>query len=333
MSTRLIIISLLLVLALPVIAQEEENPAIVDTTLTLDDGTLIRYRGTLMAIDQPAGESRNEALRDERVPLGYGWDTVTTWREGDLRPQPITAPGRVTTEFIDLYYSKYIPERPGLNMAEYMDYAYHIVKDNLGWTLDAPLELWIPHDAKEYAKTYGLSWWLPGDMWQGGIVLEPIAMITARGIALEVLTRLYVEWQIRERTGDRLPYWFIYGAGAMFGGEGWILKGQVDALVGVVEIECDQATMIRDLELFRDREMMLREAEVPGTHEAERNRCRIAFWRSYRLAEKIILNEGVSTFRNVIQALEDDGDLSFASAVLKVYGKDIEQLISDNEPW
>jgi len=340
MNIRPITALLMMLIALPAIAQElgqdaDLQPTHVDTTFTIESGRTLRYKGELPDEDHAAGMQRAKAMEDERVPLGYGWRTIRTWREGDLRPEPVFEPGRVLSEFIDLSFSSFLPDEVGKNMSEFMDFAYFAVKDALGWTLpDAkPLKVWAPHDAKAYFAEYGLCWWVPGDMWEDGVVVQPIQMITARGIAMEALTHLYVEWQLRRKTGDRLPYWFMYGAGAFIGGEGWILKGQVDILYDKYTVNIGQTEMLRDIELFRDREIMRQETDTPGSMEDERSLSRIAYWRAFKLVENIIAREGIGQFKSLIDTMEAEPSLSFADAVQRIYGKNLDTLILNNEPW
>jgi hypothetical protein len=220
-------------------------------------------------------------------------------------------------------------------MAEYADYAYFAIKDRLGWELPGGelIPVSTPLDLKTYGNRFGLPWWAPGDVQDGRIVLEPISVITSRKIAMECFIHYYLEWQLRERTGDRIPYWFMYGAGAYFGAEGWVLKGQVEVLAPEFEIEVDQATMIRDLEIFRDRELMMREVEQPGVLEMERHRSRFAYWRAFRLLENIMIGEGLKPFKAAVAAMEADPELSFEAAVAEHYGKSLAALVTEHQPW
>ncbi|MBN2170071.1 MAG: hypothetical protein JW819_01975 [Candidatus Krumholzibacteriota bacterium] len=321
-----------LALSVPPAAAQDEG-AVVDTTFTTEQGVQLRYRGVLKPGDQAEAAARAEARRDDRVPLGYGWKTVMTWQEGDPRPEPLITDDRIVTEFFDIRFSPYVPRKVAASFAEYGDFAHFAIKDRLGWEAPAPIPLQVPFDMKAYGLEYGLPWWMPGDVRGDTIVMQPISAITARGICMESMTHLALEWHLRRLTGDRLPYWLVYGAGAFIGGEGWVLEGQVDVLRRDRNVEVDQATMVRDLELFRDRELMMREVARPGGFEEERCRSRIAFWRAYRLAEAIITQSGLQTFKTLVETMAADPALSFADAVRRVYGMGPDELVAAHEPW
>ncbi len=327
-------LALLALACLAAAAWAQDEPAVVDTTFVSEEGTVLRVRGQLPAIDMPGGKERAEALpHDDRVPLGYGWQTVRAWKEGDLRPRPEEGEGFVRTEFFDLRYSRSVPPLAAKAFVEYGDFVHFAIKDRLGWTVEEPALLAVPLDGKSYTRRYGLPWWIPGDVRGDTMVVQPISAITSRGIAMETLTRIYVEWQLRQRTGDRLPYWFLYGAGAHLGGEGWILEDQVNALVEEYEIEIDQQTMIRDLEIFRDSALMLEELESPGSLEEERCRSRLAFWRAYKLAENILIREGQAAFGKLVAAMAADPALGFDEAARQTYGKGVDALVAEHAPW
>ncbi len=325
-----------LAMALPAAAQDDAA-AVVDTTFISEDGQILRYRGVLPSIDKPGSAERvAEMTQDDRVPLGFGFRTLRLWKEGDPRRQPEISETHVISEFVDLEFDgPYVPINAALGMAEYGDYAYFALKDRLGWELPGgePVPVSTTLDLKGYGKRFGLPWWAPGDVQDGRIVLEPISVITSRKIAMECFIHYYFEWQMRERTGDRVPYWFLYGAGAYFGAEGWVLKGQVEPLAPTLDTEVDQATMIRDLEIFRDRELMMREVEQPGVLEMERNHSRFAYWRAFRLLENIMTGEGLKPFKAAVAAMEVDPELSFEAAVAEHYGKSLEALVTEYEPW
>lgn len=333
---KLTMLLLALTLALPAAAQDH-GAAVVDTTFTSEDGHTLRYKGAMPAVDKPGGEERvAEMTQDDRVPLGYGFRTLRLWKEGDPRRQPEISETRIVSEFVDLEFDgPYVPLNAALGMAEHADYAYFAIKDRLDWELPGgePMPVSTPLDLKGYGKRFGLPWWAPGDVQNGRIVLEPISVITSRKIALECFTHYYLEWQLRERTGDRIPYWFMYGAGAYFGAEGWVLEGQVVVLAPEFQTEVDQATMIRDLEIFRDRELMMREVEQPGVLEMERHRSRFAYWRAFRLLENIMTGEGLKPFKATVAAMEADPALSFEAAVAEHYGKSLTALVTEHEPW
>jgi len=313
---------------------QDQEPAQVDTTFVTEQGQVLRYKGTLPFSDKPGGEERFEDRRDDRVPLGYGWRSITDWKSGDPRPEPQIEPGHVVTEYVDLHYSPELRDYFGKNFAEYFDYVYHDIKDRLGWTVDKPLQVVAPKDLETYAKQYGFPWWIPCELVGDTLVVETIQAITARGIAIESMTRSYVEYLLRKKTGDRLPYWFIYGAGATLAGEGWILKGQVEVLKPEEwKLDIDQATMEKDLELFRDPQIAAKELAAAGSTEEERTLSRIAFWRAYKLMEDVLLKEGIGTFKTLVETMEADPKLSFEDAVQQVYGKSVDALLSEHAPW
>ena len=323
-------------LAAPALAQDDGH-AHVDTTFVTEEGTTLRYRGVLPAVEQPGGPERVESMaQDDRVPLGYGFRTLRLWKEGDPRPEPEVSETRVGSEFVELDYAgPYVPETTALSMAEFADYAYFGIKDRLGWELPGGkrMPMAIPFDLKFYGKDYGLPWWVPGDVRDGQVIIQPISVVTSRGIAMEAVIHYYVEWQLRERTGDRIPYWFLYGAGAYFGAEGWVLKDQAEVLKGTYDIEIGHDTMVRDLEIFRDGELMMQEVETPGILEDERCRSRLAYWRAFRLVENIMSVEGLKPFKAMTAAMESDANLSFADAVQAGYGKSLEALLNEHKPW
>ncbi len=332
----LTILLLAVTAALPAAAQDNAD-AIVDTTFVNEEGQTLRYKGVMPSVDKPGGQERAEELAiDDRVPVGFGFRSLRLWKEGDPRRQPEISETHIVTEFVDLEYDgPYVPVNAALGMAEHADYAYFAIKDRLGWELPGgePMPVSTPLDLKTYGKRFGLPWWAPGDVRDGRIVLEPISVITSRKIALECFTHYYLEWQLRQRTGDRIPYWFLYGAGAYFGAEGWVLKIQAEALASVFDVYVDQATMIADLEIFRDRELMMREVERPGILEDERNRSRFAYWRAFSLVEGIMVGEGLKPFKATVAAMEADPELSFAAAVAAHYGKSLAALVDEHEPW
>lgn len=313
---------------------DEDAPAVVDTTITTPEGMILRYKGVLPPEDAPGSAERVEQLiaPDDRVPFGYGFKSLRLWKEGDPRPAPQVSETRVITEFVDLQYAgPYVPRENALAMAEFADYTYFGIKDRLGWELDAPFPLVMPLDLDHWGSESGLPWWVPGDVQADRVVLQPISVITSRGMAQQCLTHYYVEWQLRRRTGDRLPYWFLYGAGAFFGDEGKILQGQVEVL-GDRELDIDFATMTRDLEIFRDRALMMREVETPGILEEERLASRVAYWRAFRLVRDLMLGEGIGPFKALVAAMEADPALSFADAVQRHYGKSLDALIAAYSP-
>jgi hypothetical protein len=304
----------------------------VDTTIVTEQGDVIRYRGPLSGITgKPSAEEMAE--RDDRVPVGYGWNSLRAWAEGDPRPEPTFEQGVVITEFVHLNYSPSLRPGVGKAFAEYWDYIYYAIHERLGWTLDAPVPVRVPLAAKDYGREYGLPWWIPADVQDGVIVSQPISMITSRGIAMESLTHAYVEWQLRRKTEDRMPYWFLYGAGAYLGAEGWILQNQAEILAGEYDIHVDQATMIRDLEIFRDRELMMKAVESPGVLEDERCRSRLAFWRAFSLVQNIMVKEGLNDFKALVDAMSAAPELSFENAVRQVYDMSVDELVAKHEPW
>jgi len=337
MSRSLLCSALALLAAWPALADapapDAPAPVVVDSTFVNDEGMTLRFKGVLPTEDLPGSPERVAAWTpDDRVPFGYGFKTLRLWKEGDPRPGPQVSETQVVTEFVDLHYAgPYVPAEAALAMAEYADYTYFAIKERLGWELEAPFPLVMPLDLKRYGSETGLPWWVPGDVQDGKIVLEPISVITSRGMAQQALTHYYVEWQLRRRTGERIPYWFMYGAGAYFGDEGGILKGQVEVLKDR-NLDIDMATMIRDLEMFRDRELMMREVETPGILEEERLTSRVAYWRAFRLVRDIMTGEGIKPFRETVAAMEADPALSFAAAVERHYGKRLDDLVTAYAP-
>ena len=336
MTRHLPTAALLLLLIVPSLALGQGAPSsevFVDTTIVTKEGRIINYRGPLPAQDRPGGLAHVEAFRDDRVPLGYGFRTLRFWKEGDPRPAPDVQPGRSITEFFEVNYHPDIPEHVGLTMSEYTDYAYFMIRDRLGWVPESRIKLTAPLDYEAYGRDYGMSWWVPGDVLDDGILLQPIAMITSRGFALETVIQLYVELLMRRKTGDRIPYWFLYGAGAVFGNAEWVLKGQVDVLHEEYEVEIDQATMIENIELFRDKDLMRQEVAKPGILEDERCWSRIAYWRAYQLVQNIITRGGLSKFKELVASMEASPNLPFEAAIERTYGKSLAALVAENEPW
>jgi len=330
-------ITLLLLTASLAAAQDDHSHAVVDTTIVTEEGTTLRFKGVLPTVDKPGSPERVEAMTtDDRVPVGYGFRTLRLWKEGDPRQAPVVEETRIVTEFLDFDYAgPYVPENTALSMAEYADYAYFALKDRLGWELPGGerMKLSISLDLKRYGREHGLPWWVPGDVRDGVILIQPISVITSRGIAMEAMIHYYLEWQLRKRTGDRIPYWFHYGVGAYFGAEGWVLKDQAEVLKGTYDVEIDHDTMVRDLELFRDRELMMKEVDTPGILEDERCRSRLAYWRAFRLLENIMSGEGLKPFGAMVADMESDADLSFEDAVARHYGKSLETLLNEHKPW
>jgi len=318
-----------LALACAAFAAAQDHDAVVDTTFTTEDGPAVRYPGKLNPPDL-SGIEKAKALADERVPLGYGWKTLRTWAEGDLRPEPVRTPVSLRTEFVDLRFDLKTGPQVSSNFAEFMDYVHFAVKDRLGWDLGRPVVLRTAWDVDEYGERWGLPWWVPGEVMGDSIVVQPIPMITGRGIAMESLTRLYLELILREKTGDRLPYWFIYGATAFFAQEEWILKGQVEVIHE--DLNIDQAAMVRDLELHRRLGLKGKASDVPGGTDRERVASRIAFWRAHELVEGIVVGESVRKFKQLIEDMEADPGLSFQSAVRQVYGMELDDLVARYEP-
>ena len=321
--------------ALPAPAADGEPPApvIVDSTFVNEDGVTLRFKGVLPPEDAPGGAERVGAWTpDDRVPFGYGFKTLRLWKEGDPRPGPQVSETHVVTEFVDLHYAgPYVPAEVALVMAEFADYTYFGIKERLGWDIEAPFPLVMPLDLAHYGSDMGLPWWVPGDVQDERVVLQPISVITSRGMAQQALTHYYVEWQLRRRTGDRIPYWFLYGAGAFLGDEGSLLEGQVVVLRDR-NLAIDQATMIRDLEIFRDRELMMREVETPGILEEERLASRIAYWRAFRLVRDLMIGEGLGPFKETVAAMEADPALSFETAVEHCYGTRLADLVAVYDP-
>jgi len=315
--------------ALVATALGQTADGMVDTTFVTEDGTVVRYHGKLSPSDL-SGIEKAKALADERVPLGYGWKTLRSWAEGDLRPQPLQTDTRLRTEFVDLRLDARTGRQVARNFAEYMDYVHFGVKDNLGWTAEGPVTMHVAWDIDDYGKNWGLPWWIPGDMHEDGLIVQPIPMITGRGIAMESLTHLYIELLLRRKTGDRLPYWFIYGASAFFANEEWILKGQVDVIHS--DIDIDQATMIRDLELYRHLGLSAKASDMAGGTDREREASRIAFWRAHELVEGIVVGKGMDLFKRLVEEMEADPGLSFESAVEATYGMSVEDLVKEFEP-
>lgn len=316
-----------LAFAAPVSAQSADT--VVDTTFVLEDSTVVRYKGKLKP-SELSGMEKAKALADERVPLGYGWKSIRTWKEGDLRPEPERTPTRLRTEFVDLRFDERMGRQVAANFAEFFDYVYFGVKERLGWTTDEPVIVNAAWDVEEYGARWNLPWWMPGDVRHDSLVVQPIPMITGRGIAMESLTHLYVELLLRRKTGDRLPYWFIYGSAAFIAQEEWILKGQVDVIH--YDLNIDHETMVRDLELFRGLELEGKASDLPGGTDEERVASRIAFWRAHELAEGIIVGESLRRFKRLIDTMEADPDLAFADALQSVYGLSVDELVARYEP-
>ncbi len=320
------IFATLILLATGVVAQTTET--IVDTTYVTEDGVVVRYHGPLNATEL-SGMAKAEALADERVPLGYGWKSIRTWKPGDLRPEPVYTDTTLTTEWVELHHDKVCGKKVAGNFAEFMDFVHYGVLDKLGSTLDEPVVLKVAWTADEYGERWGLPWWIPGDLRDGGLVVQPIAMITGRGIAMESLTQIYVELVLRRKTGDRLPYWFIYGASAFLAEEEWILKGQIDVIHEDHFI--DHETMKRDVELFRSLGLTTKAGDVPGGTLLEMNASRIAFWHAHELMEGIIVGESLKNFKLLLSTMEADPSLDFERAVMTVYGKSVDELVDKYE--
>jgi hypothetical protein len=315
-------------------APAQPNPAVIDTTFKTENGQLLRFRGARTPVDQPAGAQRFEANRDDRVPLGYGWKSLSDWREGDPRPKPFFEPGRITTEFMDVHYHPGFEDNVAKTFAESGDFMYFAIKDRLGWTIDKPVTVIVARDMKEYAKLYGLPWWIPAEVRGDSILVEDFSAILGRGLILESITHSYAELLIRRKTGDRIPYWFIYGASAFLGGEGGILKNQADMFKPPQwNIQIDQATMIRDLEIFRDPTVALRDIDSPGKVTLEMIHSRIAFWRAFKIVEDLMLKKGIASFKQLIASMEADPSLSFEAAVQKQYGMSVDALVAAHAPW
>jgi len=322
----------LLLVALSAFAQEDEGGVWVDSTYVAPDGQVIRYQGYLKPGDL-TGMDKAKALQDDRVPLGYGWKTLRSWAEGDLRPRPIIEETRAASEFFDLRFDDSIQPAVAVAFLEYGDYAYFRILETMDWVLKAPVPLVAAKDIDEYGTRWGKPWWIPGALSGDSIVVQPMAMLSGRGIAMESLTHLYVERTLRQKTEHRMPAWFVYGLGAYLAGEGWILKGQVDILAGKHEIEIDQETMIRDLEASLALDLPGPASSIEGGTEAERIAARIAYWRAYRLVQNIITGEGLSKVKMVVGVMEAVKALKFEAAVEDIYDKSLEQLVEEYDPW
>ncbi len=325
---KLRIFTLLMILAAAAMAQDDSE-AWVDTTFVTDTGVEIRYQGPLKPTDK-SGMEKALAMADERVPLGYGWKSIRTWVEGDLRPEPVYTDTTLTTEWVELHHDIECGKKVAGNFAEYMDFVHFGVKDKLGYTIEEPVVMEAAWTPEEYGERWGLPWWVPCDLRGDTIVVQPIMMVTGRGIAMESLTHIYVELMLRRMTGDRIPYWFLYGAGAFLAEEEWILKGQVDVIN--FDIAIDQETMIRDLELFRGLDLEGKATDVKGGTLVEMQASRIAFWRAHELVEGIIVGESLKKFKTLIAEMEADPALDFERAVKAVYGKTVDELVAEYEP-
>ncbi|MDP6418776.1 MAG: hypothetical protein QGG80_04855 [Candidatus Krumholzibacteria bacterium] len=319
---------LLVLLASSLSAQSPQESARVDSTFLTESGKKVRFQGELGASDL-SGELRAEALSDDRLPRGYGWETLRDWKEGDLRPAPLVEDGRVRSEFFSLEYPTAFRTLVALSFLEYTDFVYFTILERLGWSLDRVVPLETCWDPAAYRKHWDLPWWVPGVVRDGKILVQPMSMLMSRGLAMETLTHLYVELLLREKTQARLPDWFIYGAGAFFGDEGWVLEGQVEVLQRNYEIRCEQGTMIRDLNLHRDPAVIAAGAD----DEDARCRSRIAYWRAFRLMQNILLQEGQKTFAAMVDSMESDPALDFEAALQAHYGMSLTELVSKHEPW
>ncbi len=324
---RLRIFTLLAFLAAGALSQNTET--LVDTSFVTDTGVTIRYQGELKPGDL-SGMEKAVAMANEGVPLGYGWKSIRSWGSGDLRPEPVYTDTTLTTEWVELHHDIECNEKVAGNFAEYMDYVHYSLEEKLGFTINEPVRLSAAWTPEEYGSRWGLPWWMPCDVHEDGIVSQPIAMITGRGIARESLTHAYAELLFRRMTGDRLPYWLLYGAGAFLAEEEWILKGQVDVIMDGLNI--DQATMIHDLELFRGLKLTGKASDLEGGTFLEMKASRIAFWRAHELVEAIIVGESLRSFTTLILDMEADPELSFESAVEAVYGMGVDELVATYEP-
>jgi hypothetical protein len=321
------IFALLLVLATSALAQNTEST--VDTSFVTDTGVTIRYQGELKPSDM-SGMEKAIGMANEGVPLGYGWKSIRTWVPGDLRPEPIYTDTTLSTDWVELHHDIECGKKVAGSFAEYMDYVHYSVEEKLGFTINEPVRLTAAWTPEEYGSRWGLPWWVPCEVQDDGIVSQPIAMITGRGIARESLTHAYVELLLRRMTGDRLPYWVLYGAGAFLAEEEWILKGQVDVITEGLDI--NQATMIRDLELFRGLKLTGKASDLEGGTFVEMKASRVAFWRAHELVEGIIVGESLRNFTTLILDMEADPELSFESAVEAVYGMSVNDLVAAYEP-
>jgi hypothetical protein len=318
------IFATLILLATGALAQTAET--IIDTTYVTEDGVVVRYHGPLNP-SELSGMPKALAMADDRVPLGYGWKSIRTWTEGDLRSEPIYTDTTLTTEWVELHHDADCGKKVAGNFAEFMDFVHYGTMSKLGMTLEEPVVLKVAWTADEYGEKWGLPWWVPGDVRDGFLVSQPIAMITGRGIAMESLTHIYVEMLLRRKTGDRLPYWFIYGACAFIAEAEWILKGQIDVIHEDLDISHD--AMKRDLELFRGLGLTGKASDVPGGTDAERISSRIAYWHAHELMEGVIVGESLTKFKLLITEMEADASLDFESAVMAVYGKSVGELVTE----
>jgi len=327
MTSRIASLLILTLLAAGALAQDAET--IVDTTYVTEDGIVVRYHGPLKPTDL-SGMKKAEALADERVPLGYGWKSIRTWEPGDLRPEPLYTDSTLTTEWVELHHDVKCGKKVAGSFAEYMDYVHFGAEKKLGWTIDEPVIMKVAWTPEEYGARWGLPWWIPADLRGDTLVVEPISMITGRGIALESLSQVYIELLLRRKLDHRLPYWLLFGASAFLAEEEWILKGQIDVIHH--DIDIDQATMVHDLELFRHLGLKGKASEVPGGTNAEREASRIAFWRAHELAEGIIVGESLAKFKTLVTEMEADPALDFERAAKAVYGKSVDELVAEYEP-
>jgi hypothetical protein len=175
---------------------------------------------------------------------------------------------------------------------------------------EAPKELLVITSSpsiEAYKKSTGHDWWYYSVIKGDSVTFSPIFVLFKRGISPIAVPHEYYQWAIQKITRYGAPRWLEEGFASYLSGEGKILLDQM------YEFEQDDISMTPE----RIEEVL--------QGEPARKESRIAYYRSYRMVEKLVDTYGQEKLRDVILAI-GHGD-TVSDAFEKTYGAGYDEIL------
>jgi hypothetical protein len=176
-----------------------------------------------------------------------------------------------------------------------VDLARERTRRLFGKVPDTRLTILCSTSLESYAKEAGREWWQYSRVEDERITLQPVAVLSKRGLSEIAPEREFYRWAVQRLSDEKAPRWLEYGFASVLAGEGAVLKDNL--------IEFPDDPILRPLDAV---DKSLNKDKV-------KKDVRIASYNAHLTVEKLVAQHGEKPVAQMIAALGEGASIDSAS--------------------
>jgi hypothetical protein len=198
-----------------------------------------------------------------------------------------TKGGVLANDYFEVWYARgKLMVTHAMHVFDLLMPARRTVERTFGNAPDQPLVIYVWAYMEDYTQLTGREWWHYSQLRGDTLTYQPVAILTQRGLNKIVVPRQYFMWSIRQLSNDGAPRWLEEGVAGIMSEELWVHQSNIQQFP-------DAASHVTSIE----------ELETVLVDESDQKLCRIAYYRSYLMAENLIRKYGKAGVRDLVLAL------------------------------